>query len=139
MLKTNSKKAKENIWNYINGFVEIINDEYIAYDSKLNYLQNGNKKEIAKTIYHYYEIEKKNNDNLYKARRITDAALFEEWASGLTMCGLFDYYLYRDDTNPITILGDILEETETERARFTEDQAAEMLTSLIYREVIANK
>lgn len=32
-------------------------------------------------------------------------------------------------------LGDILEETEEERAKYTEMQAEEMLTRLIYREM----
>jgi len=52
------------------------------------------------------------------------------------MCGVFDYYTYRDETNPVNILGDILEETEAERNRFNEDKAAEMMTKLIYREVM---
>lgn len=136
MLKTNSKKAIDNIWNYLEGFIDIINDERIAYEPEKNYLQPGNRHELAACIYETYESEKKNNDNLYKAGRIIDAALFEEWAAGLAMCGMFDFWYH---TTAVKILGDILEETETERARFTESDAEKMLTSLIYREVIKNK
>lgn len=136
MLKTNSKKAIDNIWLYLEGFIDIINDERIAYEADKNYLQPGNRKELAAVIYETYEVEKKKGDHLNAAGRITDAALFEEWAQGLSMCGVFDYYTYRDDTNPVNILGDILEETETERNRFNEDKAAELMTKLIYREVM---
>lgn len=136
MLKTNSKKAIDNIWNYLEGFIDIINDERIAYEPEKNYLQPGNRHELATCIYETYESEKKNNDNLYKTGRIIDSALFEEWAAGLAMCGMFDFWYY---TTAVKILGDILEETETERARFTESDAEKMLTSLIYREVIKNK
>ena len=133
MLKTNSKKAKDNIWNYLNGFIDIINEELIAYDPEPNYLQEGDRKELANVVYNYYtETFKKNH---YKAYTTSDQKLFEDWAQGLTMCGMFDYYAYRDDTNPKKILGDILEETEAERNRYTEDEAAQMLTYLIYREI----
>ena len=139
MLKTNSKKAIDNIWAYLEGFTDIINDERIAYHPEFNYLQPGNRHDIATFIYYTYEVEKKKNDNLWNAGRITDQALFNEWAQGLSMCGVFDYYTYRDDTNPVNILGDILEETENERNRYNKDAAADLLTNLIYREVIKNK
>lgn len=136
MVKTNSKKAIDNIWSYLEGFIDAINDEKIAYQPEKNYLQPGNRRDLARVIYESYEIEKKRGDCQYKAGRISDAALFEEWASGLAMCGMFDFWYY---CTAVKILGDILEETETETSRFTEDQAAEMLTHLIYREVIKNK
>ena len=136
MLKTNSKKAIENIWNYLESFIDIINDERIAYQANKNYLQPGNRHELAQVIYQTYEEEKKNNDCLYNAGRITDAALFEEWASGLAMCGMFDYWYH---VTAVKILGDILEETDEERNRFEESDAEKMLTSLIYREVMKNK
>ena len=136
MLKTNSKKAINNIWDYLEEFIDAINDERITYQADKNYLQPGNRHELAKTIYEIYESEKKNNDNMFAAGRITDAALFEEWASGLALCGMFDFWYH---CTAVKILGDILEETETEREKFTESDAEKMLTSLIYREVIKNK
>ena len=135
-LKTNSKKAVDNIWSYLEGFIDAINDEKIAYQPEKNYLQPGNRHELAAVIYATYEDEKKNNDNLYQAGRISDAALFTEWAAGLAMCGIFDFWYH---TTAVDILGTILEENEAERARFTESDAEQMLTSLIYREVVKNK
>ena len=135
-LKTNSKKAIDNIWNYIEGFIDEINDCYIAYDPEYNYIQPGSRSDLATYVYHVYEGEKKNNDNLYNAGRITDQELFAEWASGLAMGGMFDFWYYGDTVN---LLGEMLEETETEKARYTDTAACEMLTSLIYREIVKNK
>ena len=60
---------------------------------------------------------------------------FEKWLPGLPSCGLGDFYL-RSYENAIDILGDILEETEEERKRFTYEQSEHLLTSLIYRELL---
>lgn len=137
MLRTNSKKAIENIWKYVEGFRETINEELVSFEENPNYIQDGDKKTLAAYIYnYYYETYKKNN---YKAGTTNDQELFYNWAQGLTMCGMFDFFLYREETNPKNILGEILEETETEKKHFTDDQAAYTLTALIYREVIKNK
>lgn len=137
MLKTNSKKAIDNIWKYLNDFVDIINEELVVYNDDMNTITEGNRKELATVIYQEFKAEKA-DDHLYKAGRISEQDLFDEWAQGLAMNGIFDYYIYRDDTNPVKILGDILEETEEERAKFAEDDAARTLTYLIYREVKKN-
>lgn len=141
MLKTNSKKAINNIWAYLEGFINIINEELIAYHPEWNYLTAGNiekdnREILATVIYKEFIIEKVDGNKEYKAGRVSKQDLFKDWAQGLAMCGIFDYYLYREETNPVRILGDILEETETERNRYNEDQAAELLTNLIYREVL---
>lgn len=137
MLKTNSKKAIDNIWKYLNDFVDIINEELVFYNDDMNTITEGNRKELATVIYQEFKAEKA-GDHLYKAGRISEQDLFDEWAQGLAMNGIFDYYIYRDDTNPVKILGDILEETEEERAKFAEEDAARTLTYLIYREVKKN-
>jgi hypothetical protein len=43
--------------------------------------------------------------------------------------------LYYYNRSAITDLGDILEETEDERNRYTESQAEKLLTKLIYRTI----
>ena len=55
-----------------------------------------------------------------------------DWCSGLP--GVLDtcYYYNR---SAVDDLGAILEETDEERARYTEEQAEKMLTTLIYREL----
>ena len=136
-LKTNTKKAINNLWQYLEGFIDAINDEYIAYNPEFNYLQPGDKKALATVINAIFEAEKLNNDNLYKAGRISRQDLFTEWAQGLPCCGIFDFWYY--NASAIEILGDILEESEDERAAFTEDDAGEKLTYLIYREVEKNR
>ena len=136
MLKTNCKKAIDNIWAYLESYIDNINDEIIAWNPEMEYLQRGNRKALATVIYKEYLIEKRNNNNEWLAGRVTDYELFEDWASGLAMCGIFDYWY---SVPAIKTLGDILEETETERERFTESDAEKMLTRLIYREVTKNK
>lgn len=69
---------------------------------------------------------------LYKAGRINEFEAFERWAQGLPSAFNFDYYL---GGQAVDDLGNILEETEEERNRFSYQQAEETLTRLIYREV----
>lgn len=57
---------------------------------------------------------------------------FCDWASGLP--GLLNT-MYYYNVSAVDLLGDILEETEKERARFTESEAEERLSYLIYREL----
>ncbi len=128
MLKTNSKKAIENIWGYIFEELEYINDGY-GYE-----IEPGDKKATAKAIYEIFESEKLNNP-YYKNRNRQE--IFEEWAIGLALGGMFNYYYYNKDA--VTVLGDILEETEHEKSLYTEEQAAHKLTYLIYREIEKNR
>ena len=128
MLKTNSKKAKENIWKYIFDDLDYMN-EYRGEEIK-----PGDKKAMAQAIDEAFTIEKYNSPYERKQNR---QAAFEDWASGLALGGMFDYYYY--NANAVDILGDILEETETERNKYTEEQAAHVLTYLIYREIENNK
>ena len=120
MLKTNSKKAIENVKNYI-----IDHYNYEADYEDINLFQPDNFKNIAKNIYTIFLIEtyydKGNNQGL-----------FISWSQGLPSILDFEYY-YK--CNAVDILGDILEETEQEKARFTQSQAEEKLSYLIYREI----
>ena len=58
--------------------------------------------------------------------------LFADWASGLP--GILDtcYYYNRSALKDVQ---NILEQSDAEAARFTESQAEELLTSLIFREI----
>ena len=128
MLKTNSKKAIENIWAYIMEDLDYINSGY-GYE-----ITEGDRKATAAAIYEIFESEKY-NDSYYK--QYNKQKVFADWAQGLALGGMFNYYYF--NKNAVDVLGDILEETETERNKYTEEQAAEMLTNLIYREIIKNK
>lgn len=68
----------------------------------------------------------------YKAGQVSELELFERWAQGLPSAFNFDYYL---GGQAVDDLGDILEETEEEKNRYSDQQAKELLTYLIYREI----
>ena len=58
--------------------------------------------------------------------------VFKDWARGLPLGQLFVYMLRR---SAVDDLGAILHETDAEKAKYTEEQAEEMLTRLIFRAV----
>ena len=58
--------------------------------------------------------------------------VFRDWAQGLALGNLFCYYYNR---SAVDDLGAILEETEEEKSRYSEQEAEEMLTRLIFREM----
>ena len=64
--------------------------------------------------------------------RLLRREIFKDWAQGLALGGLFCYYYNRSAKDD---LGAILEESEAEKAKYTEQEAEEMLTRLIYREL----
>lgn len=125
MLRTNSKKAKENLVNYlINGardcdyiITEGVSNENILFSIASTF----NKVMLGYNIHHQSILRCYYRNNLFKA--------FEEWCAGL--CSAIDttYYLH----SAVDTLGDILEETTEERNKFTEDQAEDMITRLLFR------
>lgn len=120
MLRSNAKKARENVCAYImEGFEPEYNDNIIPdtfEEAALAILADFRR---AKG----YEI---------KRYRTPEQTIFEDWCAGLP--GIIDtcYYYNR---SAVDDLGNILEETETEKARFTEQQAEKMLSYLIYSEL----
>lgn len=118
MLKTNSKKAHENIRAYI-----IANYDPTNYELP----ETDNFSEIATNIYKTFQSEK-----YYRAKGIPEFTLFEEWASGLPSIMDTCYYYNR---SAVDDLGEILEETESEKKRYTEREAESFLTRLIYNEI----
>lgn len=119
MLKANSKKALENIRAYI-----LENADDTNFGGNCNF---SDWKAAARFVYDCFRSEK-DGDN----RRMGEYELFEEWASGLPSSFDFCYWYNRPALDD---LGAILEETETEKARFSESQAEKMLTTLIYNQI----
>ena len=115
MIKSNSKKAIENIKKYVVSW----------YDPN----ETGDFSEVASVIFDKFMNEYARGNR----RRINRQDLFVEWAAGLPCNGLFCFWYNREAVDD---LGAILEESETEKARFTEDQAETYLTKLIYREIV---
>lgn len=127
MLRTNSKKARENIRAYI-----IDNYEFSDCDDAP---ECETFADYAHAVWDVFNDEYMNNEsqrryNLNKCG--TWQGVFEDWAQGLP--GILDtcYYYNR---SAVDDLGAILEETDDEKARYSESDAAHMLSYLIYREI----
>lgn len=134
MLRTNSKKARINTDDYIMTIAEGIEENskyYLCFD-----YDTKNIDDVCKCIWYQYFIpEYVQYNKQFEAGRISLFELFEDWARGLPCEGLFDYYNYYNP-DPVEIVGDILEETPEERAKFSQDQAADRLTMMIYNRII---
>lgn len=120
-LKMNSKKALDNIRAYILEGVDTSN-----YDKPMPDDWRG----AARFVYSCFRAEKA-GDAFFRFRPEYEA--FEDWASGLPSCFDFCYWYNR---SAVDDLGAILEETETEKARFSESEAEKMLTRFIYNQII---
>lgn len=123
MLRTNSKAAKANIIEYIKQDQGYIEESY-SYTPK-------NDNELLASVYGIFLSEK--SYELQRNNYINQFEIFKSWAQGLALGGLFCYYYNR---SAVDDLGNILEETEEERNKYSEAQAEEMLTKLIYREIV---
>lgn len=126
MLKTNSKQAVKNLHAYIIENAQGYADERSEWDGRKN---PEGFEEVALEIWGAFKEEYLNEHNLRFYRTIQNT--FKEWGAGLAFGGLFDFYLH----SAVEDLGEILEETKEEREQFSEDEAEQMLASLIYREV----
>ena len=135
MLKTNSKKVYEKIDNYIfDTTYEYINDQYTdedgSYYIKNRYMDIKNNNELFAVILDVFRIEKLRFDKRYLTGRISHYEMFKDWAQGLALGSTFLYYY---NVSAVDLLGDILEETPEERNKYSEEQAEELMTKLIYR------
>lgn len=130
MLKTNTKQVKERLNNYILENTQDYNEKqfenveeakkYIIHTFMDETLSN---KSYSKSIFlkHYY------SNNLYEA--------FKHWMQGLP--SVFNA-LYYYNISAVELLGDMLEETQEERNKFTERQAEEKLTQLLFNTIVKN-
>jgi len=120
MLKTNSKQARQNLQAYImNGFT----GENYGIETPETFT------ETAAAIMQVFNNEKP-AEGAYS--RMSEQERFTDWAQGLPSILDTCYYYNR---SAVDDLGTILEETEQEKAKYTEQDAERLLTSLIYREL----
>ena len=124
MLKTNSKQAKENIKKYI-----MEHFDYSGYEDE-EHPAPEEYKDICKCIYDTMLLEK------FYAKEVNEYETFKSWCQGLPSLLDTCYYYNRYAVEDLRI---ILEETEEEASKFSEEQAEERLTYLIYREIVKNK
>ena len=124
MLRTNTKKARQNVRDYIFTWAaDYMRDDYDADFST--------DRELCAMIGRAFEKEAcyANNIRMHGGRWFD---IFKDWTQGLPIGGLFCYWWNRSAHDDLATL---LEETPAEAARYTEEQAADCLTRLIFREV----
>lgn len=119
MLRTNSKKATENIRVYIEE-----NFDCTGYELEK---EPETFKEKALFI-----LETCRKEKFYSLNNTSSYEIFKDWCQGLPSLLDTCYYYNRSAMDD---LAEILEETEEEKNRFTESEAEEKLTYLIYREL----
>lgn len=119
MLKTNSKQARENIRNYIINRFD--SSDYSPEKEPEGFA------EVSAFILEAFRGEKENYQN------IPECDLFADWAAGLPSVLDTCYYYNR---SAVDDLGEILNETQVERDKYTEQDAQKLLSSLIYRELM---
>lgn len=122
MLKTNSKQAKENIKKYIM-------EHFEPYDTDEELMEDKPFNEVCKYILNTVNTEKRYN------RSSSEYETFKDWCQGLPHVLDTCYYYNRSAVKDLMI---ILEETEEEAEKYTESQAEELLTKLLYREIKNN-
>ena len=127
MLRTNSKKATENIRKYIMEDFEYLQERADYRNMKLD---ENNVDQVLALAWSIFKEEKSGELNRY--RGINEYQVFKDWASGLALGNLFCYYYNR---SAVEDLGNILEESTAEKAKYKEENAEELLTRLIYREM----
>lgn len=126
MLKTNSKKAKENLKVYI---MENFDESYFDYD-EAPFKDLTDYKNVCTCIFNVMMEEKRYN------RSVNDFETFKDWAQGLP--SILDTCYYYNRSAKVDLMK-ILEETKEEANKFTEQQAEERLTWLLYREINHNR
>lgn len=124
MLKTNSKKARENIKQYIiNNFTP---ENYTDAPPE-------DWSEIARFILDTFRSEKYSRPEDYRYYNHNESAAFADWCAGLPSVIDTCYFYNRSAVNDLAA---ILEESDAERAKYSESDAERVLTYLIYKELI---
>lgn len=125
MLRTNTKKARENVKKYI-----MQDFDYIAERAEYNGEEIREDETEKALVIIYKAFLEEYGWAVTKCRQSYQEA-FTNWAAGLAMGGLFLYYY---NVDAVELLGDILEETEEERSKYTQEKAENLLTYLIFAE-----
>lgn len=118
MLRSNSKAVVAKIHQYI---FDEIDPDYFGLSEAPDF------QTACKLILTACEDEKK------YSRSRSGFETFKDWAQGLPTALNTCYYY---NVSAVDLLADWLEETEAEKAKYSESEAEEMITRLIYRELI---
>lgn len=123
MLKTNSNQARANVRAYI-----VENFDASGYTDT----PPESWPEIARFIYETFRAEKYSLPQDFQYYHNNENAAFLDWCAGLPSV-LDTCYFY--NRSAVDDVAGILEETETEKARFSESDAETLLTALIHKEI----
>lgn len=125
MLKTNSKQVRQNVRAYILSHFE-------PYPEDAGGINTDDFSDVAmyicNTLYEEYRLFERVQMRRFK----TVQNAFVEWCRGLPTILDTCYYYNR---SAVDDLGDILDETPEERSRFSEEQAEDLLSRLMYLEL----
>ena len=124
MLRTNSKKAIENIRNYIVDNFDCTNYAPETIPETFT--------EIASFIYNCFVNEKWSFLEDHRYYHNNEQAAFFDWCAGLPSVLDTCYFYNRSAVEDLAV---ILEETETEKSKYSEADAEKLLTYLIYQEI----
>ena len=124
MLRTNSKIVKERVRDYIKD-----NDEYIRELLEYEGKESASYEDVRTCIWDEF-IRVMGHEIQHGRKSYQD--LFSEYASGLPLGGIFDYHY---NIEAVPLVGDMLEETEAERSKYSESDAERLMDYLIFREV----
>jgi hypothetical protein len=136
MLKSNSKEAIERIKDYVcnnvNFDTDTVNEKYYYVMDLEKRHENGENIDMFSVYAHalynimYEEVIAQTNIK----RSFQDSFVY--WCEGLPSCFDTGYYYNR---SAVDDLGDILEQTEMQRHKYSEAEAEEKLSQLIFREI----
>lgn len=126
MLKTNCKAVNEKIKKMI---IDSYDKEYFSFDGRTPSTDyNGICKDIIEALHN-----EKGLDCQYRAGRISEQTLFTDWLQGLpTATSLGDDIFLRDAA---ALVADLLEQTDAEKAKYTEQESEKLAAYLFYREI----
>lgn len=124
MLKTNCKIVRDRIRAFI---LSAENVEEFAPEAP-NETYNDKARAIYADFMRVYDGDNRNHGS--HPQNLQEA--FHDWTGGLP--AIIDT-CYRYNVSAVDMLGDILEETPAERAKYSECEAEKMLSYLIFREI----
>ena len=122
-MKTTTKEARKNIRQYILDHFDPCGYDFTGPCSFPN---------VARFILSVHAEEKAYSPEYQSRKGYTNEQVFIDWAQGLPSVLDTCYYYNRFAVDD---LGAILEQSEREKAQYSEQQAEQMLTHLIYREL----
>ena len=122
-MKTTTREARQNIRQYILDHFDPCGYDFTGPCSFSN---------VARFILAVHAEEKAYSPEYQSRKGYTNEQVFTEWAQGLPSV-LDTCYFY--NRSAVDDLGAILEQSEKEKAQYTEPEAEQLLTHLIYREL----